>query len=193
MIIVFDLEFTTWDGAQDRGWSGPGEFREIVQFGAVRVDSATLEITGELDLLVRPVRNPSLSPFFQELTGISQADVDARGLPFLTALDQFIDFCAGHYVLSYGNDMVVVGENLVLQVPEGRAPKRGMPPFVNIRPYVNSLLPMTRGESAGRIAFAAGLTGAVDREHNALADCYSIVATLRHLRALGHPLIAVEG
>lgn len=27
MIIVSDLEFTTWDGAQDRGWTGPGEFR----------------------------------------------------------------------------------------------------------------------------------------------------------------------
>ncbi|GAB2598131.1 hypothetical protein Aab01nite_73970 [Paractinoplanes abujensis] len=191
MIIVFDLEFTTWDGAQDRGWSGPGEFREIVQIGALRLDASTLAVEGEFDRLVRPARNPRLSPFFQQLTGISQADVDTHGVPFLTALDEFIDFCDNNYVLSYGNDMVVVGENLVLQIPDDQTPQRGLPPFLNIRPYVNRLLPATRGESAGRLSHAAGLTTTVDREHNALADCHSIAETLRHLRELGHPLIDV--
>ncbi|MBL7260623.1 3'-5' exonuclease [Paractinoplanes lichenicola] len=191
MIIVFDLEFTTWAGAQDRGWSGPGEFREIVQIGALRLDSSTLAVEGEFDRLVRPARNPNLSPYFEQLTGISQADVDTNGVPFLTALDEFLDFCDNNYVLSYGNDMVVVGENLVLQIPEGHAPKHGLPPFINIRPYVNRLLPATRNESAGRLSFAAGLATTVDREHNALADCYSIAETLRHLRKLGHQLLEV--
>jgi len=70
VIIIFDLEFTTWAGAQDRDWSHPGEFREIVQIGALRVDAASLEIVGEFDRLVRPRRNPLLSEFFQELNGI---------------------------------------------------------------------------------------------------------------------------
>ena len=191
MIIVLDLEFTTWDGAQERGWTGPGEFREIVQIGALRVDAGSLEVDGEFDALVRPRRNPELSPFFQTLTGISQAEVDERGVPFLTALDAFLNFCGGDYVLSYGNDMVIVGENLVLQVPEGRAPKRGLPPFLNIRPYVNGVLPATAGLSAGRLAHGLGLAETADREHNALADCYSIVATLAHLRKQGHPLLDI--
>ncbi len=191
MIVVFDLEFTSWVGAQDRGWSGLGEFREIVQFGALRVDAESLEIDGEFDALVRPRRNPELSAFFQELTGISQADVDRHGRPFLDALNAFLEFCQGDYVLSYGNDMVVVGENLVLQIPEGSTPNHGMPPFLNIRPYLNAVFPATTGLSAGRLAHGLGLTDRPDREHNALADCYSILETLRYLRKLGHPVLAL--
>ena len=190
-MIILDLEFTAWEGSQEHGWSRPGEFREVVQIGALRVGSAGLEVTGEFNELVRPERNPVLSDYFQQLTGISQADVDERGVPFLDALDRFADFCDGQYVLSYGNDMVILGENLVLQVPQGRTPKRGLPPFVNIRTHVNRVLPATIGLSSGRLAFALGLAARIDREHDALADCYSIVETLRHLRELGHPPIAV--
>ncbi|WP_250035576.1 exonuclease domain-containing protein [Paractinoplanes maris] len=191
MIIILDLEFTAWAGSQEGGWSRPGEFREVVQIGALRVDSADLRVTGEFNELVRPERNPSLSEYFQDLTGISQAAVDERGLPFLDALDAFLDFCDDHYVLSYGNDMVILGENLVLQVPPGRRPKRSLPPFANIRTYVNRVLPATIGLSSGRLAFALGLAARIDREHDALADCYSILETLRHLREAGHPPIEV--
>ncbi|MCO8272932.1 exonuclease domain-containing protein [Actinoplanes sp. TRM 88003] len=191
MIVILDLKFTAWAGSQERGWSGPGEFREVVQIGALRVDSAHLLVTGEFNQLVRPRHNPGLSDYFQELTGISQAAVDEHGVPFADALDAFLDFCAGHYVLSYGNDMVILGENLVLQVPEGRTPKRGLPPFVNIRTYFNTVLPATEGLSSGRLAYALGRADRIDREHDALADCYSILEALRHLREQGHPLIAV--
>lgn len=191
MIIILDLEFTAWEGSQEHGWSRPGEFREVVQIGALRVDSASLLVTGEFNQLVRPQRNPSLSDYFQDLTGITQTAVDDQGRPFADALDAFLDFCDDHYVLSYGNDMVILGENLILQVPEGRTPKRGLPPFINIRTYFNAVLPATVGLSSGRLAFALGLAARIDREHDALADCYSILETLRHLRELGHPLIAV--
>ncbi|WP_250000985.1 3'-5' exonuclease [Actinoplanes sp. M2I2] len=189
MIIILDLEFTAWEGSQEHGWSRPGEFREVVQIGALRVDTDTLGATGEFNELVRPERNPSLSGYFQDLTGITQAAVDERGLPFPDALDAFLDFCDDHYVLSYGNDMVILGENLVLQVPQGRTPKRGLPPFVNIRTYFNRVLPATIGLSSGRLAFELGLAARLDREHDALADCYSILETLRHLRESGHSLI----
>jgi inhibitor of KinA sporulation pathway (predicted exonuclease) len=191
VIVILDLEFTAWEGSQEHGWSRPGEHREVVQIGALLVDSVSLQVTGEFNELVRPRRNPSLSVYFQQLTGISQAAVDERGRPFADALDAFLDFCDGHYVLSYGNDMVILGENLVLQVPEGRIPKRGLPPFVNIRNYVNAALPATAGLSSGRLAFGLGLADRIDREHDALADCYSILETLRHLRERGLPLIAV--
>jgi inhibitor of KinA sporulation pathway (predicted exonuclease) len=191
VIVILDLEFTAWEGSQERGWSRPGEFREVVQIGALRADSVSLQVTGEFNELVRPVRNPALSDYFQQLTGISQAAVDEHGRPFADALDAFLDFCDGHYVLSYGNDMVILGENLILQVPEGRTLKRGMPPFMNIRNYFNAVLPATAGLSSGRLAYELGLAARIDREHDALADCYSILETLRHLRELGHPLISV--
>ena len=37
-LIVFDLEFTAWEGSLARHWLAPGEFKEVVQIGAVRLD-----------------------------------------------------------------------------------------------------------------------------------------------------------
>ena len=35
-IVLLDTEYTTWEGAQDRNWSGLNEHREIVQIGAIK-------------------------------------------------------------------------------------------------------------------------------------------------------------
>src|SRR6185436_5230646 len=120
MFVVYDLEFTSWPGAQDRGWTGPGEFREIVQIGALRIDPASMDVVGEFDALVRPVRNPELSEFFMDLTGITREELAARGQDFAAALDGFAKFCDGDYAISYGNDMVIIGENVILQFPHDR-------------------------------------------------------------------------
>jgi DNA polymerase III epsilon subunit-like protein len=181
MFVIYDLEYTSWPGAQDRGWTGPGEFREIVQIGALRVDPATMEVVADFDALVTPVSNPELSDFFVELTGITQADVDDRGQDFADALDDFLKFCDGAYALSYGNDMVIIGE--ATSIP--------LPPFVNIRPYLNKLLPATTPLSAGRLREALGHTTDHEPTHNALLDCHAILDVLRHLRREGLPLFSL--
>jgi len=200
VLVIYDLEFTTWDGAQSRGWTGPGEFREIVQIGALRVVPDTLVVDAEFEILVKPSRNPDVSDFFAALTGIDRSAVEQRGTDFLTALNAFLDFCDGSYALSYGNDMVVIGENIVLQIPEGRAPARPLPPFVNIRPHLNAILPATAQLAAGSLsrglteAAGLGLTEAGEAEpiHDALLDCRSILEALRYLRKLGHPLFCLQ-
>ncbi|MET3430156.1 hypothetical protein BJ973_009368 [Actinoplanes tereljensis] len=188
MIVIFDLEYTTWVGAQERGWTGPGEFREVVQIGALRVDTATLAVDGEFDVLVRPVRNPRLSDFFQQLTGITDGDVATHGVGFADALDDFVKFCDGAYALSYGNDMVILGENLILQSPPDRAPARPLPPFANIRPYLNRALPVTASLPSGQLAAALDRPGPAESTHNAVADCHSILEALRHLRSQNRPI-----
>jgi inhibitor of KinA sporulation pathway (predicted exonuclease) len=187
-MVIFDLEYTSWVGAQERGWTGPGEFREIVQIGAVRVDPVTLAVDGEFEALVKPVRNPRLSEFFQQLTGISQDAVTERGVDFADALDGFLKFCDGGYALSYGNDMVILGENLILQYPPERRTAGPLPPFVNIRPYLNRVLPLTVPLAAGSLAGALGRPGPIESNHDALEDCHSILETLRYLRERGLPI-----
>ena len=58
-IILFDFEYTAWEGSWARKWSEPWEHREIIQIAAVRVviDGAVTE-QGSFDCLVRPKRNP---------------------------------------------------------------------------------------------------------------------------------------
>lgn len=128
--MIYDLEFTTWPGAQERNWTGPGEFREIVQIGALRVD------------------------------------------PTLRVESSF--------------------ETLILQFPPGEAPATPLPPFLNLRPHLNRLIPATAPLPAGELHQA--LPNAAPprgRAHNALADCHGILEALRHLRRQGHPLLGL--
>ena len=91
--LIFDLEFTSWPGSNERNWSLPEEDREIIQIGAIKI-----ELTGkmrELDsfqILVRPLKNPILSDYFVDLTGITQDKVEKNGVLFPVALSQFVNF-----------------------------------------------------------------------------------------------------
>lgn len=67
--IVMDLESTCWETP------AKPETREIIEIGAVRLDDS-LSPDGEYDRFVRPTENPQLSRFCQDLTHISQADID---------------------------------------------------------------------------------------------------------------------
>lgn len=80
--IVFDLEATCWEGRP------PGMTQEIIEIGAFRL-SRYGEILGEFNRFVRPVLNPYLSPFCQELTSIEQRDVDrAEAFPEVAEIFQ---------------------------------------------------------------------------------------------------------
>ncbi|MFI6344343.1 exonuclease domain-containing protein [Streptomyces sp. NPDC050560] len=188
--VVVDLEFTTWPDALVTDWAGPGRRREIVQIGALRLD-ARCTVVEEYEALVKPVANPRLSPFFTELTGIDQHTVDREGLEPAQALGDFLGFCRGQSVLSYGNDMMVLAENTAWARARGEEIKNGFldPAFLNIRPWLNTLAPATATANSGRLWQALDLPRPAEgAEHSALFDCYSLAAALGHLHTLGHPL-----
>src|SRR5580692_3651474 len=91
-ITIFDLEYTAWECSMARSWLAPGEFREVVQIGAVRLDADSFSVKAEFEVLVRPRFNPVLSPYFENLTGISNEQLAARGTDFRTAYDRFLAF-----------------------------------------------------------------------------------------------------
>ena len=53
-LTIFDLEYTAWECSMARHWLAPGEFKEVVQIGAVKLDADSLAVLDEIDLLVRP-------------------------------------------------------------------------------------------------------------------------------------------
>ena len=188
--VVFDCEFTTWPGALENYWSGPGRLREIVQIGALRLDE-DLAVVEEFDTLVRPVVNPELSSYFTELTGIGQEMVDRDGIGPAEAIGRFLGFCRGELVLSYGNDMVVLGENIGLVRARGEEiENRALhASFVNIRPWINNRAPQTISVNVGRLWRVLDLPEpATGQEHSALFDCYSFAAALKWLSDSGYPL-----
>jgi len=174
---VFDLEFTDWEGSLQRRWMAPGEYKELVQIGAVRVDAGTLEVLAEFAVLVKPRLNPVLSGYFEKLTGISNAAIAARGVDFPEAYEQFRQFCSGAPICAFGRDDLVFEENIRLYGIRGAAP---LPPYVNAiwTLIANGIDP--RGFHACDVA---RLCGAVfeGREHDALADAHSVALGLRAL------------
>lgn len=185
LTTVFDLEFTAWEGSAARGWSGPEEYREIVQIGAVRVDgeNAFAELN-RFKAYVRPVKNPVLSDYFVSLTGITQADVDRHGIPFPEALAAFSDFVGDDSaaIISNGTDGEALGENCVLH---GIACPIDADKFINIRPHLARLLGLDTPEVISAKLPSLLRLPSQRKEHDALADALAITQALRHLRQTG--------
>lgn len=179
--IVADTEFTAWQGSQERGWSGPGEHREIVQIAAIKVSPMKvrpgLEEADAFDVFAKPVINPQLSDYFINLTHITQEQVDTHGLSLRDALARFNEFRDGLPVWSYGRDDEVIAENCeLIGIPSL------LDPFNDVREVVRRLGIDPGKYTSGTLHKAVGveMRGHV---HNALHDCRSILAFLRAKRA----------
>ena len=181
--VLYDLEFTAWEGSMARGWSGPGEYREVVQIGAVRLEPHRLAEIASLDLLVRPRLNPLLSDYFVALTGVTNEKISTAGIAFADAYWQFYEFCDGATMGCFGRDDLVLRENLTLY---GLRDLPAPGSVVNLRTWIETLGIDLTGIHCGMIAdkLKIDLPG---RIHDALFDARALAAALRHLVAQGAP------
>ncbi|XKT74570.1 MAG: exonuclease domain-containing protein [Patescibacteria group bacterium UBA2163] len=113
-VVIFDLEFTAWEGTLERNWSDPDEYREVVHIGAITVNSETLKEEEECSIFVTPTINPQLSLYFTELTSITQQQVDAAGVSFKDAIAELHTFTNDAPIYSWGDDAAVLRENCEL-------------------------------------------------------------------------------
>lgn len=177
--ILFDTEYTTWEGAQERKWTGAGEYREIVQIGAVRVNGATFAEEGEaFDVLVKPVLNPALSGFFTKLTGITQEVIERGGTDFPSAIRRFVEWSGELPLASWDNDPMMLAENCHLAaIPFPFRPER----FFDIRTVFGA------GGIRADQYFSSTIVRAFGKEpvrkgHSGLNDSRTILDGLRLLR-----------
>ena len=180
---VFDLEFTAWDGSMKRGWLAPGEFKEVVQIGAVRLDAKTLEEEAALDLVVRPRINPVLSAYLENLTGITNERLAADGVDFAEAWRRFVAFAGGGILCAFGRDDLVLHENLRLY---GLDPVPPLPPYRNVTPWLRANGVDPKGFHACHVATLCGARFE-GREHDACDDARSVAAGIRALVGRGAP------
>ena len=90
--ILYDTEYTSWEGSLQRLWSGEGEKRELVQISAILVkDLRSLNGTEFFSIYTKPIINPILSNYFINLTGIKQSYIDKFGIS-LEGFKKFIEF-----------------------------------------------------------------------------------------------------
>lgn len=182
-MVIFDLEYTAWEGSQERDWSEPWEEREIIQIGAVRVkDDAEFTEVDRFLCHVTPVKNPTLSDYIIQLTGIDQQTVDDEGFDFADALDVFLEFCDGaRVVLCYSGDPYTLAENCQLQGMKQPA----WPHFAELYKVLGRRAGAEYAESvSSTLPELVGLEP-IEDAHNAMADSLAIAATLRVLRERG--------
>lgn len=180
-IVIFDTEYTSWPGALERGWNGPGEHREIVQIGGVLLDRNGEEVAAFAEL-VRPIVNPALSQYFVDLTGITNGDVEAHGAALADVLQQFVTFCSrSSIVCSFGTDDEVIQENCALI---GLKNPMADTTVGDIRSCLCEIAGVrTDATDCSRLPLAFGLPQQSQR-HDALADARAVASVLRHLKSL---------
>jgi inhibitor of KinA sporulation pathway (predicted exonuclease) len=180
--VVYDLEFTAWDGSMARKWMAPGEFKEVIQIGAVKVTSAFSPIES-FEVLVRPRLNPHLSEYIQALTGISNADLAGRGVDFDEAYRAFVGFAGALPIVAFGRDDLVLTDNLRLYGLHTVPP---LPAVVDIRRWlIDNGIDIT-GLHACDVGPAAGVPFD-GHTHDGLADARSVAAGIQALMARGAP------
>ncbi len=178
-VVIFDLEYTSWEGFSESGWNQPGRYLEVIQIGAVAVDvDSGFRETGAFQTLVRPQRNPVLSEYIIALTGITQALIDANGIDFPEALDAFMAFVGSNPVqfCSFGDDKGCLETNCGyhgLALPEAFAN------YVDIREALLNRNLIAEDWFSSDLPSRLGIPS-VGRAHDALADCRAIAAALRH-------------
>lgn len=164
-----------------RRWLGPGEFTELVQIGAVKLDAESLVEIDSLNLLVRPRINPVLSDYLQKLTGITNARLVSEGIDFEEAYRRFVDFADGGMIVAFGRDDLILRTNLELYGINNAPP---LPCHININPWLLENGIKTRGHHACDVARLCGATYEA-REHDALDDARSVALGVRILIANG--------
>jgi inhibitor of KinA sporulation pathway (predicted exonuclease) len=179
--LVYDLEFTAWEGSMANRWLRPGEFTELVQIGAVRVNAETFAVEAEMDVLVRPRINPVLSDYFTKLTGITNDDVAMHGIDFADAYRAFLEFAGSCTTMAFGTDNLIFEDNIRLY---GLRRVGALPPFINLRPWFNANGIATAKLHSCDVGPALGIAFE-GRQHNALADTHSLVAGINVLLERG--------
>ncbi len=166
-----------------RRWSGPGEYKEIVQIGAVRLDDGWNE-EAALSLFIRPRINPILSDYFTNLTGITQAKLVEEGMDLVLAMEKFGEFI-GPSLTAYCNgcDEMVLADNCELF---GIAPPPYMSRLCDIHGYFLADSGLTSDKLFSfRLHQAYGLESGGHQAHDGLGDARAIAAVLTHLHRQG--------
>ncbi|HAD85770.1 MAG TPA: hypothetical protein DCG48_00260 [Rhodospirillaceae bacterium] len=182
-LIVMDLEWTAWEGARQRMWSGPGEEMEIVQIGAVKLaDTADLEELGAFEILVRPRINSTLDGYFTRLTGITQDRLDREGIDLKDALADFVNFVGpSDTFLGFGDELSHFIHNCQLY---GLSYPLAQHRCTDVRNLIMDLLGVTEVPNSSDLPELMAFTPPGEM-HQGLADSRCVAEALRRVRKAG--------
>lgn len=182
--ILFDIEYTAWEGSQQRNWSYDNEYKEIICISALKINNTNnkLEIIDKFNYYVKPKLNPILSNYIINLTGITQTIIDTEAYDFDIALEDFYIFCENYNIYSYGNDYTEIKINLELNnITKSSKYYIWESQFYDIKPIFNIYNIDTSIYTSGSVYKSVGLKPNNVKIHDAMWDTYSLFITLNFL------------
>lgn len=183
--ILLDTEQSTRDEhSMPTNWSRPGDYREVIQFGALEILRPEYVANRYFERLAKPTMNPFLSKHIRDLTGITSERMRKEGVPLLHALRDLDAFCGNLPIYAFGEDGGVIHANCHLvgiQCPIPFVRFHDIRPI--LRPLCANLGINMDGYSSGTLLHAFGLQG--KRPHDALNDVTNLTIALQELHIRG--------
>jgi inhibitor of KinA sporulation pathway (predicted exonuclease) len=173
--LIIDLEATCTDDK-----SLPSDEMEIIEIGAVMLNSKTWEIESEFQQFVKPIRHPLLTEFCHKLTTITQADVD-KAPKFPEAMIHLTDWMKEYprnTFCSWGNyDKKQFQQDCnyhQIDYPFGAS-------HVNIKEKFSEFLGVSRGYGMAKALEYLGLE-LKGTHHRGIDDAHNIAKIFRHIK-----------
>lgn len=148
--------------------------RQIIQIAAILYDTEAGEELASFDKLALPLEADSVTPFFEELTGIRKQSIERDGRPFPVVLHEFVEFCQDYPIWTFDKDQEVFEQNCTYY----DIPFPFEHNFTRVKPLLGKWGIDPDAYSSGTLYKAAGLD-MPGQVHNALHDVRSMAASLR--------------
>lgn len=169
--IVLDMEWNQpWPGTYAAKRVLPVRIRgEIIQIGAVRVTDRQI-VGDEFQALIKPKYYRKLNKKVVSLTGIKDAMLSERGIPFPEAVERFRDWCGEDCVfLTWGfDDIGILKENMALHNIDSSWIDR----WYNAQMIFNAQTDGATAQKALKTAMQMAGVEASRPAHDALGDAY---------------------
>lgn len=190
--IIFDCEFLCREGSQRRFWCAAHDPDPVIaQIGAVK-----LGLENDFPLLdtyrayVQPIdrfgRRYALDPFFTELTGITEENIESEGISLQDALSSFDSFSDGAPCWSWGKDELnMIAISCYVAGIEPSIPAHRFDNAVKLLLAAGMPIEDLAKTPSNKLADYYRIEHPPLQGHDALDDALSVSYTLQHLMKTG--------
>lgn len=155
---------------------------ETIEIGAVMITAKNYEICSEFQTFVPPVRNPNLTTFCQELTHISQSDVDSAP-DFKVAMSNLINWADTFDYVDFGSWGYYDEKQLKQDCSFHSIPYLMTRPHRNIKVEFSKYLGVSKGYGMSKALNRLGLK-LEGTHHRALDDVRNIAKIFKKIQEI---------
>ncbi|MBW4608944.1 MAG: exonuclease domain-containing protein [Hassallia sp. WJT32-NPBG1] len=173
--LIIDLEATCSDDN-----SIPRHQMEIIEIGAVMLNTATWQIDSEFQEFIQPVKNPQLTAFCTQLTSIAQKDVELapQFSEAMSSLQKWLESFSNYVFCSWGE---YDKKQFIQDCKYHNIPYPFGSEHINIKKEFSEYIGVSKGFGMAQALQKLGLE-LKGTHHRGIDDARNIAAIYRHMK-----------